>query len=181
MWCRVLLCVQRNFLLRFRLEMTDDTSLLQYPFIPGSLVACRSTAPASARLILSSVRTQTSRLSTRLQFSSDMLRCGIGVVITGTGTPFTESPLIEICSAKVRPRYFALHQHFTWVSGHHLYGSLRSDLNVERVVTAVWGSGDCSHSEYSIGVPSFRLTNSRDIRSTFFDRRALFGDNQCFR
>ena len=99
----------------------------------------------------------------------------------GTGTPFTESPLIEICSAKVRPRYFALHQHFTWVSGHHLYGSLRSDLNVERVVTAVWGSGDCSHSEYSIGVPSFRLTNSRDIRSTFFDRRALFGDNQCFR
>ena len=38
-------------------------------------------------------------------------------------TTFTDTPLFEVCSAKVGPRYFASHQHFSRQARHHLSGA----------------------------------------------------------
>ena len=135
MRCRVLLCVQRNFLLGLRLGMTDETALFSMPLIPGSLIACRSTASASARLILSSAAaSRADPDESPLQFSSDMLRCEFAVVLvhfSRSGIQDTLHPLIEVSSANVRPPNFVLHQNFARGTKHHLRGPLHSDLNVE--------------------------------------------------
>ena len=94
MWCRVLLAVQRNFLLRLRLG--DDRR--QRPFSvcisfldPWSRVD-QLHQPVHDRFFLLPqpvVRIQTNRLSTSLQFFSDMLRCELAVApdqISGSGT-----------------------------------------------------------------------------------------------
>ena len=60
-------------------------------------------------------------------------------------------------SAKVGSRYFVFHQHLSWGLGHHLSGSLRSDLNDERVVTAVWRT---------TGPLAFRVFDPRHISPT---------------
>ena len=57
--------------------------------------------------------------------------------VSASKTTLTETPLLEVCSAKVGPRCFVLHQHFARGLGHHLCGSLHSDLNVDRIVTAI--------------------------------------------
>ena len=94
-------CAQRYFLLRLRLGRTETLALFSMPLIPGSLLACGSAASAQCTIDFSSaVRTQTSRLSTGLQFSSDMLRCELAVVLSSSQvpafrTPFAETPLIE--------------------------------------------------------------------------------------
>ena len=54
MRCQVLLCVQRNFLLRLRFGMADDRPSSVCLSLLNLLVACCSTASASARFILSS-------------------------------------------------------------------------------------------------------------------------------
>ena len=55
-------------------------------------------------------------------------------------TNLAETPPLKVCPAKVGPRYLVFHQHLSWVSGYHLRGSLHSDLNVERIVTAIRGT-----------------------------------------
>ena len=76
--------------------------------------------------------TQLDRPSDSLQSSSGMLRCVLVVALTGSQvsasrTTFTETPLFEVCSAKVGPRHFVLHQHLSWFSRHHLRWSFHSD------------------------------------------------------
>ena len=73
--------------------------------IPGFLAACRSTASASALLILSSaaaVRTLSDRLSTNLQSSFGMLRCEL-VVATDqfSGTHIQDNPTARSLSGTV--------------------------------------------------------------------------------
>ena len=156
--------------------MTDDTALFSVPLIHGSLVACRSTASASARLILSISRSQSCR-PRRVAFQREFAV----VLVQFSDTGFTETPLTEVCSAKVRPRYLVFHQHFSKGARHHPRGPLHSDMNVKRTVTAIWGPRDCSHSEHSMRNRSFRPRNSPDVRRTCLDRRPLLGDNHRFR
>ena len=62
-----------------------------------------------------------------------MLRCehvvapGPVLRISASRATIAETPLFEVCSAKVGPCHFVLHQHLSWVSGHHLRGSLHSE------------------------------------------------------
>ena len=116
MWCQVLLCVQRNFLLRLRLGMTDDTALFSMFLIPGFLVACHSTASASARLIISSAAASRARCVAFQQafnpppasFAVSLLSPLTSSQVPAPRTSFTETPLFEVCSVKVSPRYFVL-------------------------------------------------------------------------
>ena len=165
------------------------------PRIPGSLVACRSTASASARVILSSAAANRAdpdespfnRASySFLRHASLWVCCRPcpGPQVPAPKTPFTETPHRSKSSLR---RYVLATSLYIKTSprgrsGTIFSGSLHSDLNVGRVATAVWGPRDCSHSEYSIGVPSFRLRKySSDIPSTCFDRRPLLGDKHWFR
>ena len=141
------------------------------PLIPGSLVACRSTASASARLI---------RRSQSHGSNSPPTCCRPSPRAPQPKTPYTDTTLIEVCSAKVRPRYFFSPSEPRLGTRHHLSGSLHSDLNVERVVTAVRRPWNGSYSEYSVRIPSVLLRNPPDVRRTRFDRRTLLGDNHCF-
>ena len=122
--CRVLQFVQCYFLSRFRLGITDDTGLRLHasPFwIRGRRVVQlhQSLHDRSFRQPQPFVRIQTSRLSTWLRFSSDMLRCELAVApdqfgqVSAPRTPFTETPWIGVCPAKVGPRHHVLHQHFS--------------------------------------------------------------------
>ena len=80
------------------------------------------------------------------------------------GTTLAETPPLEVCPAKVGPRYLVFHQHLSWVSGYHLRGSLHSDLNVECIATAIREPRNSSYSKYSVRVPSLRLGDSSDVR-----------------
>ena len=82
--------------------------------IPGSLVTCRSTASASARLILSSAASSRVDPDESLQqglnspptsFAVSLL---LSLQVLASRTPLTETRLLEVCSARVRPRYFVL-------------------------------------------------------------------------
>ena len=131
------------------------------------------------------MRTQTTRLSTvnalPTRFAVSLLSSLSSSQVPASRTSFIVTPLIKVRSAKVRPRYFVRQQHDAWGTRHHLRGPLHSDLNVERVVTAIWRPRNCSKSECSIRIPSFRLRNSPDVLRTCFDRRPLLGDNYGFR
>ena len=123
------------------------------------------------------MQTQTSGLATGLWFSTcfavSLLSTLPSSQVPASWTPFTETALTEVCPAKVRPRYFVLHQNLARVTKHHLSGSLHSDLNAERLVTAVRRPRDCSSSESSIRIPTLRLRKSPDIRRTCFDHPPL--------
>ena len=93
--------------------------------------------------------------------------------VSASRATFTETPLFEVCSAKVGPCHFVLHQHLSWVSGYHLRGSLHSDLNVECIVTAIRRPWNSSYSKHSVRVPSLRL------RRACLDRHSLPGDDHC--
>ena len=144
MWCQPLLCVQRNFLQRLRFG-TNDTGPLQYASHSGSLVACRSTASASARLILSSAADtfQQAFNSSPTCFAVSLLSHMTSSQVQAPRTTFTEAPSFEVCSAKVGPRYFVSHQHFSKEARHHLMSNALS-----------LPSGDHGHSKYSVRVPS---------------------------
>ena len=112
-------------------------------------------------------------------FAVSLLSSLFSTQIPAPGTTLAETPLLEVCPAMVGPRYLVFHQHFSWVSGHHLRGSLHSDLDVERIVTAIGGPKSGSHPEYSASVPSLRLGHSPDVRRPCLDRQSLLGDNHC--
>ena len=63
--------------------------------------------------------------------------------------------------SKSDPRKYVLatlfSQNFSWRSGHHLSGSLHSNLNVERIVTAIWGPGTARISSI---LPASHLSDS---------------------
>ena len=165
MWCQILLVVQCNFLLRFRLGITDDTGLFSMPLIPGSLVACSSTASASARLILSSAAASRAdpdespfnRASILLRHASLWVCCRPSSQEPAPKTTFTETPLIEVCSSLLCSPP-ALRQH-------HLSQSLQTDVNIECIVTAIRRPWNGSHSP--------------DVRCACLDRQPLHGDNRC--
>ena len=155
MWCRIPLCVQRNF---SRLGMRDETSPLQN---------------ASHSWILGRVSFDCIGLCTIDSLISRSLSCGprrvafqhvVLVQFSGTGIQNTPSQrpadrslryVLLLCSPSKLLR----------VTRHHLSGSLHSDLNVQRVVTAIrrpWNGSyskpwNGSYSKYSVRVPSFRL------------------------
>ena len=84
--------------------------------------------------------------------------------------------MFEVCSAKVGPRYFVFHQHFSKGARHHLRGSLHSDLNVECVVTAIQRPPNNSHSENRDADPSLRLRNYVDVRCACLDCQPLLDE-----
>ena len=86
-------------------------ALFSMPLVPGSLVACRATASASARLILSSAADNQSDRDESPLNSASIVHVQFSVL--ASRTPFTQTALLEICSAKLRPRYCVLHQHFS--------------------------------------------------------------------
>ena len=77
--------------------------------------------------------------------------------VSASRTTSTETPLFEVCSAKVGPRYCVLHQHFSRGAKHRLRGPLHSDLNVECSATAIRSPRNCSFSEYSVRIPQRTL------------------------
>ena len=169
-WRRFLLCVQCNLLLGFRLGMTGGAGPFQYTLTPGSLARSLSTGSASARLILSSAaasRADPARVALQQAFDPlpacfavSLLSSLASSQIPAPMTTLAETPLLEVCPAKVGPRYLVFHQHLSWVLEHHPSESLHSNLDVERIVTAIWGPGSGSHLEYSASVPSLRLGHS---------------------
>ena len=174
-WCRFLLCVQCNFVTRDDRWPWPSSICLS----PGSLAACLYTASASSRLIPSSAAASRAAPIVSLQQAFDHLpACFIvrslsllaSSQIPAPRTTFAETPLLEVCPAKVGPRNFVFQQHFSWVSGHHLSGSLNSNLDVERIVTAILRPGSDPHLEYAVSVPPLRLGYSPDVRRTCPDR-----------
>ena len=153
------------------------------PLTPGSLAACLSTASACARLILSSaaanraapVESPFNKPSILFRHAS-LCACLLSPVassqIPAPGKTFAETPLLEVCPAKVGLRHFVFHQQIPWVSGHHLCGSLHSSLDVERIVTAIWGPRSGPQMEYAVSVPSLRLRYSPDVRRPWLDRQS---------
>ena len=139
--------MHRNFL-KFRLGMTDDTGPLQYAshsWIHGRMTF-NCIGQCTTHSFISRNQSCGPRRVALQQSFNDPPTCSAVSLLSSLSssqasaskTPFTETPLVEVCSAKVRPRYFALHQNFAWGTWHHLSGSLLSDLNVERGVTAIW-------------------------------------------
>ena len=139
------------------------------PLTPGSFVACRSTASASARFILSSAAPSGAAprrvtFQQAFAFFSDMLRCELAVApdqFSGTrhpGQPPLRPHRLKSALRRVGPRYSVFHQHFSRGARYHLRGPLHSDLNVECIVTAIQRPWNGSHSEYSVRVPSLRLS-----------------------
>ena len=93
------------------------------PLTPGSLVACRSTASGSARLILSSAaasrvdpaESPCNRLSVLFRHASLWACCRPCPVLMyqHPRTTFTDATSFEVWSANVGPRNFVSHQHFS--------------------------------------------------------------------
>ena len=146
-WRRFLLCVQCNLLLGFRLGMTGGAGPLQYtPRVFSSVpLNCVSqcTIPSFAGRSQSCgpnlIALQQALNSPPACFAVSLLSLLTSCQVPAPRTTFTETPLFEVCSAKVGSRHFGLHQHVSRGPGHDLRGSLHSDLNVERIVTAIRG------------------------------------------
>ena len=119
------------------------------------------------------VRLPLSSPSTSLRSSSGMLHCAWPVRRYQHPRQPSLRPHRSKSAVKVGPRHFVFHQHFFWVSGHHLSGSHHSNLDVERTVTAIWGPWNRSHSEYSVRVPSLRLKDSLDVHLSVSSSPAL--------
>ena len=95
------------------------------PLTPGSLVACRSTASASARFILSLAAASSCGPRRRVTFlfqqafnsSPTCFAVSFLSPLTSAQVPapratFAEALSFEVCPPKVSPRHFAFHQHF---------------------------------------------------------------------
>ena len=102
-------------------------ALFSMPLTPGSLVTCRSNASASTRLILSSAACGPNRIALQQVFNSPPACFAVGFLsslassqVPASRATLTETPLFEVCSAKIGPRRFVLHQHLSWSLGHHL-------------------------------------------------------------
>ena len=112
---------------------TETLALFSKPLTPGSLVESRSTASAF-RQPRPVVRTQKSHLSTVFQFFSNKLRCELALSplticqVPAPRATFAEATLFQVCSARVGPRYFVFHQHFSRGARHHPRRPVRSDL-----------------------------------------------------
>ena len=111
------------------------------------------------------VQTQTSRLSTGFQLTSDMLRCNLSVapdhfLRNWHPRPFTGTPLIKVCYAKVRPRHFLRQK-----TQHHLSKSLHSRRECRTHCHC--------RLEDSVSVQPLRLGISPDIRCACLDRHPL--------
>ena len=163
-----------QFLLRLRLGMKSH--------IPGSFVARRSTASARARLITSSGAAKSCgprRVAFQQGFNSPPTCFAVSVLsswsssqVPASKTPFTENSLIEVCSAKVRPRYFVLHRD-------EAPSQIASTFRLECRTRCHCRLETTGLSEYSIRIQSFRLKNSPDVRRTCLDR--VQHSNECSR
>ena len=130
-----------------------------------------SPASASGRLILSSAAA--SRAAPIESPFNTLLACFTVRLLSLLASPqipastFAETPLLEVC-----PRYCVFHQHLSWVSVHHLSGSLHFAITI-------WGPGSGPHLEYAVSVPSLRLGHSPNVRRPCVDYQSLLGDNHC--
>ena len=118
MWCQVLLCVQRNFLLRLRLGMTDDTAPLQYvshAWILGR-VSFNCISQCTIDYFVSRCQPCGSRcVAFQQAFNPPPASFAVSLLspltisqVPAPRTSFTETPLFEVCTVKVSPRYFVL-------------------------------------------------------------------------
>ena len=100
------------------------------PFMPGSMVKCRSTP-----------WTQTSRLSTRLQMSSSVLPCQLSSLST-SHIPASKKPFTETLSSQSALRKGVLAASVSINSSSTerstISASLSNPTNVQCVVTAIW-------------------------------------------
>ena len=96
--------------------------------------------------------------------------------IPALGTTLAETPLLEVCPAKNRSSLPCFPSTLLLGLGAPSQRSLHSNLDVERIVTAIWGPRRGSHLEYSASVPSLRLGHSPDVRRLCLDRQSLLGD-----
>ena len=163
MWCRVLLCVQRNSLLRLGLGMTDDTGPLQYAshsWILGRVSFNCISQCTTDSFVSRSQACGPRRVAFQQAFHSPPT-CAVSILSLTTSqvlaprATFTETPSKSALRRLVLVTSF-LHQHFSRVSGHHR-GSVHSNLNVERTVTAIWRPWNGSH---------FRVFRPRRISRT---------------
>ena len=83
------------------------------PLIPGSLVACRSTACGSSRVAF-----QQALNPPPACFSLSLLSLLTSSQVPAPTTTFAQASLFEVCSAKVGPCYFVFHQYFSWNARH---------------------------------------------------------------
>ena len=148
MWCRVLHCVQRNFLLRLRLRMTDDTGPLQYA--PHSWILDRVPRNCISQCTVDSFvsRSQSCgsrRVAFKQAFNSPPTCFAVSLLspltssqVPAPSTTFTDTPLFEVHSANIGPCYFVLHRHLSRGARHISSGlPLHSDLHIECIVTAI--------------------------------------------
>ena len=152
-----------NFLLRLRLGAADDTAPFQY----ASLSRILGRLPFNGRWTIDSFVGRGQPCGTRKAtihqgfdplppyFLVSLLSSLSAPRVSTSRTPFTETPLIEVLSAELRPRHLVLHQQIAWGTRHHLRRSLLSDLDAERVVTAIQGPQNCTYSQHSVRIPSF--------------------------
>ena len=125
---------------------------------PDPLVACRATAPASARFILPSVAASRADPddSSPQAFNSSPTCFPVSLLsplsssqVPAPKTTFAEAPSFEVCST----RYFVFHQHFSRTARHQLRGPLHSKLNIGCIVTANWRPRNCSYSTARSVIP----------------------------
>ena len=96
--------------------------------------------------------------------------------IPALGTTLAETPLLEVYPAKIGPRNLVFHQHFSWVSGHHLSG-----LSIPTWMSNALSlpSGDQGVARISSILPASHLSDSGhspDVRRLCLDRQSLLGD-----
>ena len=129
--------------------MTGDTALLQYPshsWILGRVwLNCVSQCTIDP-LVGRSQSRGPGRIPFQQAFNPPPACFAVTLLpslaspqVSASRTTLTETPLFEVCSAKVGPCHFVLHQHLSRGPGHHLCGSLHSDLNVKCIVTVIRG------------------------------------------
>ena len=177
-----------QFFLKFRLGMTDNTDPLQYASHSWILGRVSFNNIGQCTILSSAAANRADPTGSPFNgpsilpptwFAVGLLSPLASSQAPAPRTTFAETPLFEVCSAKVGPRCFVFHQHFSKEARHRLCGPLHVDLNVECVVTAIRRPWNGSHSEYSVRVPSLRLRDSPDVRRACLDRQPLLGDNHC--
>ena len=152
-----------NFLLRLRLGAADGAA----PFQCASHSRILGRMPFNGRWTIDSFVGHGQACGTRratihqgfdplpAYFVVSLLSSLSAPRVSTSRTPFTETSLIKVPSAQERPRHSVLHQHLAWGTRHHLHRPLLSDLDAERVVTAIEGPQNCTYSQYSVRIPSF--------------------------
>ena len=169
---RILLCVPRNFLLTRDGKRHWSSSMCLSLLILGRMsFNCIGQCTVDP-LVSGSQSCGSSRIALQQAFNPPPTCFAVSLLpsltssqVSASRTTLTETPLFEVCSAKVSPCHFVLHQHLSRVSGYHLRGSLHSNLNVESIVAAIPRPWNSSYSKHPVRVPSLQ-TKGGDYMGT---------------